>query len=83
MGFDFGASELLTMVEPFQVTPQGLRHGLVTSNFPSGIIVTRGMKVGEKSNVRERLDGWSAQTVKEIVEGLKLVFEERGWLARQ
>ena len=79
VGFDFEALELLTMVEPYQVTPQGVRHGLITSNNPSGIITTSGITTGDKASIRARLDIWTAQAVKEIAESLKSVFQEQGW----
>ncbi len=80
VGFDFDALELLTMVEPYQVTSLGVQHGLVTSNNPSGIIATSGMRIGDKADLRDRLDGWATKTVKEIAESLKIVFQEQGWI---
>jgi len=80
VGFDFDAAELLTMTEPFQVTSLGVRHGLVATSNPTGIIVTSGMKIGDKSSARARLDGWAGKTVDEIAERLKILFQEQGWI---
>jgi hypothetical protein len=38
------------------------------------------MKIGDKASARSKLDGWSKQTVKEIVDGLKPLFQEQGWI---
>lgn len=79
VGFDFEALELLTMVEPYQVTSLGVRHGLITRNNPSGIITTSGITTGDKESVRARLDAWAPQAVREIVDSLKVVFQEQDW----
>ena len=80
VGLDFDAAELLTMVEPFQVTSLGVRHGLFTASNPTGIIVTSGMRIGDKSSARARLDGWAGKTVDEIAARLKILFQEQGWV---
>jgi hypothetical protein len=80
VGFDFEAAEFLTMIEPFQVTSIGVRHGLVTTSNPTGIIATSGMKVGDKYSARARLDGWAERTVNEAAEKLKILFQEQGWI---
>ena len=80
IGFDFNALELLTMLEIFQRTPQGLGRRLATGGNPTGIIATSGMEIGDKATVRTKLDGWGKQTVKEIVDGLKALFQEQGWI---
>jgi hypothetical protein len=80
VGLDPSASEFLTMLEIFQTTPQGLGHRLASSNDPSGIIVTTGMKIDGKARARASLDDWSGRTVQEIAAGFKAVFQEQGWL---
>ncbi|HWN93861.1 MAG TPA: DUF4410 domain-containing protein [Methylomirabilota bacterium] len=80
VGFDFNALEFLTMLEAFQRTPQGLGSQLAASGNPTGIIVSSGMKIGDMATARTRLDGWGRQTVKEIADGLMVLFREQGWI---
>jgi hypothetical protein len=80
VGFDFNALEFLTMLEAFQRTPRGVGRRIASPGNPTGIIATSGMKIGDKASARSKLDGWSKQTVKEIVDGLKPLFQEQGWI---
>jgi hypothetical protein len=80
VGLDFDAAEFLTMVEPFQVTSLAVRHGLISPSNPTGIIVTSGMQIGDKSTARARLDDWAGKTVGEITGKLKVLFQEQGWM---
>jgi hypothetical protein len=80
VGLDPRASEFLTMLESLRITQQGLGHALGTSDNPTGIIATSGMKTDKDANPRPALGAWAKRTVKEISDDLKVVFQEKGWI---
>jgi hypothetical protein len=86
IGFDFSASELLTAVEGFQITPQGLAHlpaiGATTGadGNPPGVLFTTAMKVQDQASFRAQAEGWAKQSVQEIAERARTRFREQGWI---
>ncbi|HEY0550823.1 MAG TPA: DUF4410 domain-containing protein [Verrucomicrobiae bacterium] len=85
VGLDFAASEWLTAVEGFQVTPQGsgrrpaINTTAVDGN-PPGVFFTTGMKIQGEAAARAKMDDWARQTVKEIADRVRSRFQEQGWI---
>jgi hypothetical protein len=88
IGLDFRSAELMTAVEGFQVTEQGVGRSLdlgvaganTNSGTATGVIFTTGTKVTDEASFRASADTWARQTVKEIADRLKVKFQEQGWM---
>ena len=86
IGLDFGASELMTAVEGFQITPQGLARRpaigptTATDGNPPGVLFTRGMKIQDQATFRAKVQDWAKQTVQEIADRIRARFREQGWI---
>jgi len=99
VGCDLSASELMTIVESFQITAQGLGRnlgrgtammggdetlgGAAGAAAASGLIVTSRLKINGGADARARLEGWARQSVKEIADRLKTEFQEQGWIEKR
>ena len=97
IGLDLSASELLTVVESYQITEQGLGRKLGSSSATndgheslagvadssSGLVVIGGMKINGDAGARTRVEGWARQSVKEIAERFRTKFQEQGWINKQ
>jgi hypothetical protein len=86
IGIDFAASQLMTAVEGFQITPQGVARrpaiavGETTNGNAPGVVFTTPIKIDGEGAFRTKKDGWVKQTINEIAERVRARFKEQGWL---
>jgi hypothetical protein len=85
IGIDFAASQLMTAVEGFQITPQGVARrpaisaDTPTNSNPAGVLFTTPIKIDGEGSFRAKKDAWIKQTVDEITERVRARFKEQGW----